>query len=164
MKIIAVTGTPGTGKTTLSKKLAKMTGYLYIDVNILILKHKIYDSYDKKRKTKVVDVKKLNKEIIKEIKFIKKSRKYGGIIIDSHLSHYVPKKYVSFCIVAKCSIKELSERLKQKKFHKGKITENIQAEIFDVCMSEAKRMKHKIIVVDTTKSFNIRNLANRITS
>ncbi|MEK6943310.1 MAG: AAA family ATPase [Nanoarchaeota archaeon] len=162
MKTIAVTGTPGTGKTTISKKLAKITGFCYIDVNQLITKYKIYEGYDKKRKTKLVDTKKLNQSLIKEINTIKKSKKYGGIIIDSHLSHYLPKKYITFCIVAKCNIKELSKRMKKKGFHKEKIIENLQAEIFDICLNEAKRMKQRIIILDTAKSFNIRSLAKKL--
>src|SRR3989344_1415323 len=162
MKTIAVTGTPGTGKTTLSKKLARVTGFCYIDVNRMITKYKIYEGYDKKRKTKLVDTKKLNQSLIKEIKSIKKSKKYSGIIIDSHLSHYLPRKYVDFCIVTKCNLKKLSKRMKKKGFHKEKIIENLQAEIFDICLNEAMRMKHRIITIDTAKSFNIRSLAKKI--
>ena len=201
MKVIAVTGTPGTGKTSLSKKLAKRMGFYYMDVNRIISKHKLAEGYDKKRKTKVVDVKKLNKKLIEIIiffknhKFIERAlmsrarstrtltnlnikkiilnkksnknslkniKKYNGILIDSHLSHYLPRKYIDFCIVAKCDIKELNGRLKKKKFDKRKINENLQAEIFDICYNEALERKHKIIVVDTTKSINISSIAKKL--
>ena len=171
MKVIVVTGVPGTGKTTLSKLLAKKLDFHYLDVNKLISKYKLSEGYDKKRRTKIIDVNKLNKKLINEIKSIQKSNKnykYGkfkeikGIIIDSHLSHYLPRKYVDFCVVAKCDIKELSKRLKKKKFHQLKIKENIEAEIFDVCLNEAKERKHKIIVIDTTKHFNINDLIHKL--
>lgn len=151
MKTIIVTGVPGTGKTTLSKNLAKRLNFLYVDVNKLISKYKLYEGYDKKRKTKIVDVNKLIKFLIAEIKNFKKKK---GIIIDSHLSHYLPKKYVDLCIVTKCNIKELHKRLKKKRFNKNKIKENLQAEIFDICYNEALERKHKVTVVDTTKGFN----------
>jgi len=152
MEVICITGTPGTGKTTLAKKLAKKLDFCYLDVNESIKKHKLYESYDKKRKTKIVDIKKLNKFLIKEIATIKKfNKKYKGIIIDSHLSHYLPKKYADLCIVTKCGIKELNKRLKNKQFHKSKIQENLQAEIFDICYNEAVRRKHNVIVIDTSK-------------
>lgn len=162
MKVIAVTGVPGTGKTTLSKKLVKKLNFYYVDVNKLISKHKLSEGYDKKRKTKIVNVKKLNKFLSNEIKIFKKSKKYNGIIIDSHLSHYLPRKYVDFCIIAKCDIKELNKRLKRKKFHKSKIQENLQAEIFDICYNEALNGKHKVIVVDTTKGFNIGDTVKKL--
>ena len=162
MKTIVVSGTPGTGKTKLSKKLSRKLNFYYLDVNNFIAKNKLYVGYDKKRKTKIVDVNKLNKNIIDYIKKIKYFKKYNGIIIDSHLSHYLPKKYVDFCIVTKCGIKELNKRLKRKKFNKSKIQENIQAEIFDICYNEAKERKHKIIVVDTTKGFNIDDIIRKL--
>ena len=191
MKTIVVSGIPGTGKTTLSKNLAQKLNFLYFDVNKLISKHKLSEGYDKKRKTKIVDVSKVNKALIQEITLIKKSinethenlwfsghqkrkaffsennkrklkKTIKGIIIDSHLSHYLPKKYVDLCIVTKCDIKELNKRLKRKKFHKDKIRENLQAEIFDICYNGALERKHKIIVIDTTKGFNINNIIRKL--
>ncbi len=151
METICVTGVPGTGKTTIAKKLAKKLNYYYVDVNKLISKYKLSEGYDRKRKTKIVDVEELNKFLINQIKQFKKNKKIKGVIIDSHLSHYLPKSYVDLCIVTKCSIKELNKRLKKKKFHKEKIKENLEAEIFDTCLNEALERKHKIFVVDTSK-------------
>lgn len=162
MKVIVVSGTPGTGKTTLSKKLAKKLQFHYIDTNKIISRYKLSEGYDRKRKTNIIDVNKLNKKLIHEIENYKKSKKYNGIIIDSHLSHYLPKKYVDFCIITKCGISELNKRLKRKGFHKEKIRENLQAEIFDVCYNEALTRKHKIISIDTAKSFNIDNIIRKI--
>ena len=161
MKTIIVTGTPGTGKTTVSKKLAKKLNFYYLDANKLISKNKLAEGYDNRRKTKVVDIRKLNKFIINEIKKLNKN-KIKGIIVDSHLSHYLPRKYVDICIVTKCDIKELNKRLKMKRFNKNKIQENLQAEIFDICHNEALGRKHKVFVVDTTKGFNISSVAKHL--
>ena len=166
MKVIAVSGTPGPGKTFLAKRLAKNLDFYYLDVNDFIGKNKLYESYDKRRKTKVVDIKKLNKFLIKEIKSLKnntnQTKRFNGVIIDSHLSHYLPKKYVDFFIITKCAIKELSRRLKNKKYHQNKIQENLQAEIFDICYNEAVERKHNIIAVDTTKGFNMNKILKQL--
>ena len=145
MKAIIVTGTPGTGKTKVSRKLAKKSGK-YIDVNKILDKYKLKERYDRKRKTWVVDVKKLNKILISLI-----SKSKEKLIIDSHLSHYLPKKYVSLCIVCKCDLKILKKRLERRGYSKSKIRENMDAEIFDICLNEAKEKGHKIKIVDTTK-------------
>ena len=63
----------------------------------------------------------------------------------------MPKKYVDLCIVTKCNLKELERRLKKRKYNKEKIKENLDAEIFDVCLNEAKESKYDIIAVDITK-------------
>lgn len=205
MKTIIVSGSPGTGKTALSRKLAEKLDFQYIDVNKVIKKYNISEGYDKKRKSKIIDTNKLNKALIKEIsnfnkmivneenneqipikKNIKKDsiKKYNknnaikkiniknliinkiinnkikndnykkikdGMIIDSHLSHYLPKKYVDLCIITKCSLKAMEKRLKKRRYPIKKIRENLDAEIFDVCLNEAKENNHEVFVVDTSK-------------
>ena len=173
MKTICVTGAPGTGKTYLSKLLAKNLNFHYIDVNDFISKNSLSEGYDSKRKSKIVDVKRPNSALVRFIlalsglnKKMSGNPKIGelpkGLIIDSHLSHYLPRKYVNLCIVTKCDIKELNKRLIKREYTKKKIEENIQAEIFDVCLEEAKKMKHKILIVDTTKGFNIKDIAKQL--
>ena len=153
---IAISGTPGTGKTTLAKKLAKSLNYKYLDVNKLIKSNKLAESYDKKRKCRIIDIKKLNKLLIKEIK------KNPNLIIDSHLSHYLPKKYLDLCIITKCSLKILKKRLKKKKYSKQKTRENLDCEIFDICLNEAKELKHRILIIDTTKRLNLNKIIKQI--
>jgi len=146
-QVIIVTGTPATGKTTTAKRLAKKQKATYLDVNLVIQQYKLVDKYDKKLKTNIVDVNKLNKVLIKIIKDYQKIKQ--SIIIDSHLSHYLPKKYVDLCIVTKCSLKKLQQRLKKRKYPQNKIRENMDAEILDVCLLEAILNKHKVKVVTT---------------
>lgn len=140
-----------------------------MDVNAIIKKYGLSESYDKKRKAKVIDVKKLNKFLISKIKNFKNDKKnfswgkiFNGVIIDSHLSHYLPKKYVDLCIVVKCSLKTLKKRLSKKKYPESKIRENLDAEIFDVCLTEAQENNHNILIVETTKGININKLSKKI--
>jgi len=150
MKVIIITGSVGSGKSTLAKKIDTKLGFKHINVNKLIKSKKLFESYDKKRNCVIVDVKKLNKFLLRLIKSSKEN-----LIIDSHLSHYLPKKYVDLCIVTKCSLKILEKRLKKRRYSKDKVKENLECEIFDICLNEAKENKHKILVVDTTKSLNL---------
>lgn len=50
MVYILVTGTPGAGKTKVSREIAKKYNLKYIDVNKLIKENKLYGGYDKKLK------------------------------------------------------------------------------------------------------------------
>ena len=156
MTVICVSGTPCTGKTTLARKLSKQFNYEYIDVNKLIKDNKLNEKYDKKRRCYIVDIKKLNKLLIKLI------NAKENLVIDSHLSHYLSKKYVDLCVITKCDLKVLEKRLKKRKYNKSKIRENLDCEIFDVCLNEAKERKHKIIEVDTSKKTNISNIKKLI--
>jgi len=147
--ITIVTGTPCTGKTTVAKRLAREKHAKYIDVNKVIKEKRLAGGYDRKRKCYIVDIKKLNFALIKIIKEARKSKE--NLVIDSHLSHYLPKNYVNLCIITKCGLKELKKRLEKRNYSKAKVRENLDAEIFDVCLVEAKEFGHKIRVVDSSK-------------
>jgi adenylate kinase len=149
--IICITGTPGTGKSTLAKILMEKLGFPILDVNKFIKEKKLSDEYDKKNKCDIIDVKKLNKELRKEINNVQKEKNPAGIIIDSHLSHYLPKDYVDLCLVTKCNLKILEKRLKKRKYTKNKIRDNLDSEIFDICLNEAKELGHHTFVINTTK-------------
>ncbi len=72
------------------------------------------------------------------------------LVIDSHLSHYLPKEKVKLCVICKCDVKELRKRLKKRGYAKAKIEENVEAEIMDVCLNEAKEEGHRIKIIDTS--------------
>jgi len=157
--IITITGTPGTGKTHIAKKLADKN-WKYIDLNALIKKEKLYNNYDKKAMTYDVDAETLKKidkrfteyiekriNIKKELtvpelkKIIKKNK---GILIDSHLSHYLNS---DICIVVKADIKKINSRLKKRDYPDDKIKENVESEIFDICLEEAINLNRNISVI-----------------
>jgi adenylate kinase len=140
----------------------------YFDLNGYIKKKKLYDSYDRKAKTYDVDVNTL-KSIVEPLFKTKHSRssimdklvdkildtdqllkevskeKFQGVIVDSHLSHYIDSDY---CIIIKTDIKKMYERLNKRKYPKEKIQENIQSEIFEICLDEARGMRRRSIIVN----------------
>lgn len=152
MKLIIVTGTPGTGKTHLSKILAKELGYHYLDIQKL--GKGIYSGYDKSRKVKIVAISKMISAFIR-LYNQKKKVHYKGIIFDSHLSHYLPRSLVDLCIVLTCDIKKLKQILEKRGYNKKKIRENLDAEIFEICYNEALERRHNILKIDTSKGFTL---------
>lgn len=144
--VVIVTGSVGAGKTTIARKIARKIKAKYIDVNKLIKKHKLSTGYDRKRKSSIIDVDRLNNVLRNLIINAKKD-----LVIDSHLSHHLDKRLVDICIVAKCDIDVLKKRLEARGYHKSKVRENLDVEIFDVCLIEALALGHKVDVVDTSK-------------
>jgi len=144
-KIIAVSGTPGTGKTTFSRKLSLLIRAKYLDVNKIIKKHRLNAEYDTKRQTSLIDIKKLTAVLVEEIKKTKKT-----LIIDSHLSHYLPSKYVDLCVITACSsLRVLESRLKKRGYNALKIRENLDSEIFKTCQVDALEAGHSICLINT---------------
>ena len=144
-KLIIITGTPTTGKSTLAIALAQKLKFERLDL------HHYYKSissgYNKKKQAYNIDKKKFMALVKTKIKNAKR-----GLIIDSHISHLLLSKIVDLCIVLTCSnLKLLQKRLKKRKYSKEKIRENLDAEIFQVCLMEAKEMGHKIITFNTSK-------------
>ena len=156
-KVIVVTGTPGTGKTTVAMRLAKKTKWKYVDVNKVIAAHKLSEGYDRKKKCRIVDVKKLGKVLSKIAKESDET-----LVIDSHLSHYLPASAVDACIVTKCNLKLLNRRLKRREYDKAKIKENLECEIFDVCRIEASEAEHNIVVVETDSKVDYAKLIRKL--
>lgn len=145
-RLIIITGTPCTGKSTLAKALARKLRYERLDLHHYY--HSISTGYNKKKQAHDIDKKKF-------ITLVKKkfSRAEKGLILDSHISHLLPSRMVDLCIVLTCSnLKVLQKRLQKRKYPKEKISENMDAEIFQICLTEAQEQGHQIISFDTAKS------------
>lgn len=144
-KLIVITGTPGVGKSTTAKILVQKLSFARLDL------HRYYSTisikYNQKKHCYDIDNQKFKKLVEKKFNTVK-----NGLIVDSHIAHHLPRKLVDLCIVLICSdLKELEKRLKQRKYSTRKIRENLDAEIFQVCLLEAKGMGHKMVVVDTAE-------------
>ena len=146
MQLIAFTGTPGTGKSTLAKEFSKRHSYLYIDLNKFAEKNKLFEGYDDEKKCNIVDTRKLNKELLASLSSVDAE----GIVLDSHLSHFLSNSDVTAVVVVTCSdLIELKQRLESRGYSEQKVRENLDAEIFKVCLVEATDQGHKLVVVDT---------------
>ncbi len=141
--IILITGTPGTGKTTLTPLLGKKIGSQIIDVNKLVDEKHLYTGVDTKKGYKIVDIDDLIEEIHRII--IDENISYGqkadvthdhpSIIIEGHLSHFFP--LADFVIVLRTEPNILRARLQKRGWEDPKIQENLQAEALDICTWEA---------------------------
>lgn len=146
--LIAITGSPGVGKSTLAKFLTEKLGYDRLDLHHHYKRISI--SYDRSKQSYDVDYRKFESLVKEKLKQAKK-----GLVIDSHISHLLPRKMVDLCVVLICSdLRKLEKRLKARKYPQKKIRENLDAEIFQVCLMEAKEKRHKILVFDTAKGMS----------
>lgn len=129
MKIL-VTGTPGVGKTTFSKILASEFHLKHIDITNFIKENKLYESYDKKFDTYVFDEDFVAENLIKTVE------KEKSFIVDTHSPCIACDIQFDYIFHLRCDIKELTDRLKARNYNETKVTENVEAEIFNVISEE----------------------------
>jgi adenylate kinase len=142
--IVAITGAGGTGKTTVTKILQKKLRWTVVRPDDLAKKKNLYLGYDKERKSWVVDLPKLKKEVKKIAK------KEENLLIESLYAHFFD---VDIVIVLRCEPKVLEKRLRKKYSWQTKIEENKEAEMIGVITQEAIEIheKKKVFEFDTTR-------------
>jgi adenylate kinase len=137
---IAISGTPCTGKTEISKLLSKKINYKLISINEFAEELDAFVGYDKERECRILDMDRLQKEI-KKIK--------ENVVIEGHTAHLFPADII---IVLRCNPEILKKRL-EKRYHSNhlKVQENLEAEILGVITSEAVMNNNKVYEIDTSE-------------
>ena len=137
MKIL-ISGTPGTGKTSVSELLAKRLGYRLVGINDFAEEHGLVEGVDKVRGSGIIDEVRLEAEV---------GKLSGDIVVEGHLAHLC-KGDVSVILRTRPDV--LEKRLSLRKWSKEKIHENVEAEILDVILQEAVDVNDNVVEVDTT--------------
>jgi adenylate kinase len=119
---IAITGTPGVGKTIVAQQLSEIVQMSHIDITKAAIEMNAVSG--KNDDTIIVDL-----DILKE-----KLGKMDDIIIDSHFAEVFD---VDLVFVLRCEPKILYERLTERGYSERKVKENVLAEILDYCLISA---------------------------
>jgi adenylate kinase len=149
----ALTGTPGTGKTSVAETLRER-GWIVLDLNKIARDHGYIIGRDPERDTDLVDLDKVSRFLEKEFGDDK------DIILEGHWAH---KLQVQRAIVLRCNPKSLARRLRERDYKKSKIDENVEAELIDVILVEAVMGLGERCVseIDTTRK-GIRSTADAV--
>lgn len=136
----AITGTPGTGKTTVTNRLELDRPLIHL--NEVIDEHDFSTGTDPKRGSQIADI-----DAVREWA----EKQPSDAVFESHLSHLLP---VDRVIVLRCAPDELSVRLEERTedHHQEFIKENVESERYDIVLVEA--IKHhgeeNVYELDTT--------------
>lgn len=146
--VIAITGTPGTGKSSAALELAKIIpGATVIDAGKFAKKNGIVEGFDAKRKSWIVDTGRLKRKILGHIK----SENGPPVIIEGHYSEEVCTPDVTF--VLRCRPDVLEKRLLKRRYTKEKLEENILAEALDYCtISACNNKTARVYELDSTRA------------
>ncbi len=150
---IVITGNPGTGKHTVSSRLAGDLGYTILDLNQIAIKHGIFE---KKDSTLDVDTKKL-------AKIIKKLITKDSIIV-GHLAPYVAERsQIKLAVILRKNPYKLIPIYKKRSYSKKKQTENAASEILGIIAHDSikKFGLSKSRQIDTT-NLTIAQTVNKV--
>lgn len=139
------TGTPGTGKTTLAKEVAQATGLNHIGIGELAKENNFYLNYDQELESYELDEDKVIDEI-------DDTMKEGGNVVDYHGCDFFPERWFDIVFVLRTDNTILYERLEKRHYNERKLQENIQCEIFQTILDEAKESYRSEIVFELSSN------------
>ncbi len=145
--VIAISGTPGTGKSAVGTLLSQQLDLELIEIGQIIKDFELHQGMDPQRETLIADIDRLQEYLNRLLGSQQKE-----LIITGHFSDIVPDKFLKVLIVLRCHPLTLLERLHKREWASEKILENIQAEILGECTSQAlaNHSYQKIFEINTT--------------
>ena len=130
--IIAISGSVGSGKTTIAKTLAEKLDYKLINLNELAQKYKIEDI--KELQTFDFNLDKLLDDL--ELKL--KNKEFGdNVILEGHFAHFINPEHISKLIIIGRDLKQLKQEYIKRKYNEQKIADNLEVEAFNLCFYES---------------------------
>src|SRR5437016_8576534 len=137
--LVAVTGTPGTGKTSACEVLSAR-GYVGVGLDEIARREGVIVGRDAARGSDEVDVEALREglRIPAKVAFLR--------------SHYSHRMDVNLAVVLRCRPSVLRARLEARGWPSEKVRENVEAEAIDVILQEAVARLPFVFEVDTTST------------
>lgn len=145
---IALTGTPGTGKSSAAKILVDR-GYTTITVEELARKHGAIETVEG------------DLEVDTEALSAAMAECGETVIIEGHLAHHLPN---GLCIILRCHPEIIRTRLSMRNYSREKLLGNLEAEAIDTILIEAIEVCENVFEIDTSnlKSDEVANAIEKI--
>lgn len=138
--IILITGTPGTGKSTIAYLLSSRLGYERLNVSSFLIQNHVFSEYDELRNSYVIDEDRAIELLSSTIK--------DNIVIETIYPSLINR--ADKVIVLRRDPRILYRELSDRGWNELKVAENVMAEILGIISSEAKESFEKVCEVDTS--------------
>jgi adenylate kinase len=129
-KNILLVGTPGTGKTTLAKRIAAVTSLTHLEVGKFAEEHNCLGSYDEQLDCFEIEEEKL-------IPLLVNALKPGGFLVEYHGCEWLASCKIDLVLVLQTETAPLYDRLKARGYSGRKLEENMECEIMQIILDEA---------------------------
>jgi adenylate kinase len=141
---VLITGTPGTGKTSLAALIAQDLGYRHLEVGKIVAENGLFSGRDEERQTNIVE----EDDEDRLLDFMEDMMVKGGNVVDYHSSELFPQRWFQLVIVLRAETENIFDRLTARGYSERKREENLEAEICGVCLEEAMESYDPSIVVE----------------
>lgn len=140
---VALTGTPGVGKTSVADRL-RLRAIPNVNLGRFAQDNDLVDGFDDARMAAVVDPPRVA-PLLSRL-----TQKDTLLLLDGHWSHEVPG--VEHAIVLRLRPRDLQARLERRGWPAAKVRENLEAEGMDLVLQEAvaRLGPKRVFEVDTT--------------
>lgn len=128
---ILITGTPGVGKSTLCEKLSQTTGLKWLEISKIAKENSCVEEYDPVYQCAVLDEDKL-------LDGLEDIMGAGGNIVDYHSCELFPERWFDIVFVLRTDNTTLYDRLVNRGYEGKKLEDNVDCEIFQTVLEEAK--------------------------
>ena len=122
---MGVTGSPGTGKKTVSPLVAKILGLPLVSLNEIATKYRLLDP-----ETGEVDTRAMRRKVASAVD--RPSLAFGHL-----LPYVVAPRSLDRAVVLRCEPSVLKKRLARRGYPPSKVTENVEAELIGVVSADA---------------------------
>lgn len=146
---IIIAGTPGTGKSTVGRKLSELCNVDVINLSSVAIERGFVLMYDERRDTYIINEDKLIEYVVKLV------NSYSGtLVIITHYPEIIPSSIVQGVYVLRTHPLVLEKRLAGRGWKEGKINENVMAEVLGVVINSAIEAfgEGKVYEIDTTNA------------
>ena len=149
---IVITGNPGVGKHTITKKISEILNLPIIDINIVAKDLKLFE---KNENTNDIDTQNLAK--------ILREKKLNEKIIVGHLAPYVlEKNQIKIIIILRRNPYELESVYKERNYSEIKIKENTGSEILGIITHDTiEKFEEKAFQIDVSEK-NIQQVVEKV--
>ncbi|XP_056643605.1 adenylate kinase isoenzyme 6 [Diorhabda sublineata] len=128
---ILITGTPGVGKSTLCAQLAEVTGLQWLEISKIAKDYNCLEEFDEVYQCPYLDEDKL-------LDGLEEVMCKGGNIVDYHCNELFPERWFDVVFVLRADNTVLYDRLTARGYTGKKLEDNVQCEIFQTILEEAR--------------------------
>ena len=125
----------------MAERIAAAAGMTQYDVSKIAKAENLCESYDEAMDTHVIDEDKVLDHMEERL-----GTEEGGVVVDYHSCDLFPERWFDLVVVLTCDNPVLYDRLQARGYSESKIRGNVECEIFQTLVEEAKDSYDESIV------------------